>query len=1096
MVSMPTLRLTLLGEPNARLDGVKLELGFRALLLLCLISLPRDERQAHWSRTELAEWLWPTHKRPLSNLSQELYKLRNTLGQGAFDSDAQILVLLLEHQSDLDEQQQNASSDQPERWLLAWEVFCLPLLAFLEPDWDAQFSPTLQDWFTDIQTALTNTKRELAAKLATQALSLGQYRQAIEYLQYVQPEDSDPREAQATQLMLTFTALDQPERATLVYQRLRQVLQELDSKPSQDALAAFEIARDQQIAAARALLSERYTLRLKDTEMPFVGRQDELSDLEAQLPNSFEGIGWLTLLTGEPGAGKTAFARHVLQHLDPHKRIYWSCEGFGERNAPTWRGFDLICRTLVRRRRAVFDAMPNELRAVLARFLPDVLEPVTYDPQPGDDRLLYAAIRMLLTHDEQPTLLFLDDLHWFDETSLGLVLELLRKPPPRGLLVIATFRDTEVPSNHGAWTRLLEVIQRDKRGQNIALQPLDLEAIRVLAEERKQSADIGWMYAQSGGNPLYLFEMFEANYTEPGRVPQGVEALIQARIDTLPQNSIARDVLEACAVLGESTSLNEVKNVCDFDYDTTVQALGSLRIARLLQANETRIQLHHNLTRDTTLHRMNLERSQLLNLRAARARHERPEQAAIHYWQAMGEGANQLEVDDTDVAVTAFTAAGTNQAFRGDVNGGLQWFDRALQCANTNVTNRVMILTRRAHIHERLLQFDQASSDLRQAEQLSGAVDPITRAGVLNAQGLLMASCFGDAAGCERASKQVLETLDRLEQPEALAERATAFNNLGVAALQRHELETAEHYHHQALKLRTALADMAGIAKSHHNLGLVLTSRGDAIARVHFEKAILLLEQLGNQSGIADVHADMTWLEWQLGSYESAAALCEQMLAARKPWGDDYNLHLIYNNLGAARYLQGHYHAACQAYSSGLSTQHAQKNKHVQAMFQANLAEAQIHLGLFEESHESLERASNLLVETPNSALEAMVHWYRGELFAERRDTVAAYAEYDQASKLAKAAGRYKREAASLSRLARLTGNRDLAALALRLSDAPEIQASVWMTNGDHGRAMAFLTQTGDKYEEMRLASDLSLVTGKSYWSHEAERLRKQLPGI
>jgi tetratricopeptide (TPR) repeat protein len=850
--SMPTLELQLLGTPQVRLNGTVVDVGRKPLVLLSLLAFGPSVGQVsgHWTRDALAPILWPDTPNPLPNLSVALGALRDQLGPQALGSDdKRNLWLEAGLTCDVLEVIEASRSPVPERWSQAWERSG-EVLAFPEPQWDAKFALDFQDWLSETRDAFREAKRNLAANLGVRAVTLGEYRQAVTYLECVQPEASDPREAQASLLMLVLTALDQPERAVQVFQRLTEALHDLESRPNQDALAAFEIARDQQIAAARALLAERFPQHAETTEMPFVGRDTELEALEHNLPRSLEGIGWLTLITGEPGSGKTELARQAIEHLDARKRIYWHCEGFGERNAPAWRGFDLICRTLVRRRRAIFDAMPNELRAVLARFLPDVLEPVTEDPQPGDERLLYAAIRTLLTHDEQPTLLFLDDLQWFDEASLGLVLEVLRKPPPRGLLVIATFRDTEPPltdNAQGSWARLLEIIHRDKHGQELALQPLNLEAVNALASELQPEANTDWMHAQSGGNPLYLLEMFDANYTQPGRVPPDLENLIRSRIDALPQRSIIREVLEACAVLGESTSLNEVKNVSGFDYDTTVQALGSLRDARLLQRAESRIQFNHNLTRDATLERLNLERAQLLNLRAARVRQDRPEFAAIHYWAALNQGQDNLPTEVMHEVVEVFSKAGMVESLRGDLEGGKRWFERALE-RTPDATTRVQTLTRRARIHERMLRYDDASSDLAQAEQLSGAVDPVTRAGVLNAQGLLLASRFGDADGCERTARLALTTLENLEHTAALTERANAFNNLGVATAQRHDVEAAERYHRQALELRTALNDASGIAKSHHNIAVVLTSRGDEAARTHYKEALTIFERLGDRS--------------------------------------------------------------------------------------------------------------------------------------------------------------------------------------------------------------------------------------------------------
>jgi tetratricopeptide (TPR) repeat protein len=1096
---MSRLELQLLGTPEVRSDGAAVELGRKPLLLLVLLAFgPPAQPGQRWTRDALAPLLWPDTPNPLPNLSVGLRDLRESFGQ-VFGVDEKKRTVWLETPvcCDVMDVLEAARSDRVAQWLPAWTVAQNELLAFPEPQWDAKFAPEVQDWLTETRTALKDAKRNLATRLGVQALELGEYAQAVTYLEQVQPEESDPRELQATLLMLTLTALDQPEQAVPVFQRLQQVLLELDGKPSQDALVAFEIARDQQIAAARALLAEKFTQHVTVTEMPFVGRDTDLEQLERILPKSFEGIGWLTMITGEPGAGKTALARAAIQKLDARERIYLHCEGFGERNAPAWRGFDLICRNLVRRRRTVFDAMPTELRAVLARFLPDVLEPVTQDPQPGDERLLYAAIRTLLIHDDQPTLLFLDDLQWFDETSLGLVLELLRKPPPRGLLVIATFRDTEPPlttNTQGIWARLLEVIHRDKRGQELALSALDLNAVEQLSSELQQPANTDWMHAQSGGNPLYLLEMFEANYTQPGRVPPDLEALIRTRIDTLPQRSIAREVLEACAVLGESTSLNEVKNVSGFDYDTTVQALGSLRDARLLQRAEARIQMNHNLTRDATLERMSLERGQVLNLRAARVRQERPELAAMHYWRAMGEGTEKLEGKDLRVATESFVSTGMTQMMRGDIENGNVWFERGLKHA-PDIESHIRVLIQRARAHERLLEYEAASQDLEQAEILAKNAKPLTRVQVLNARGMIFVSCYRDAKNAERIANQAMEILSKITGTEAVQAQADALNTLGVAAWLLNDLEKAEKFHKRALSIRRAFKDQTKVANSLKNLALVQIKRKDIHAQDLLEEEIEIWTKLGSLLDLADVHADLGFLFWQLGDLKTAENHLERSLELSQPFVEKSAALNAYNSLGAIRFYQGKFLESRENYLKTLNFKAVKQSQAITAIVLSNIVEVELRLGLFNEARLNLRRAFDLLEVISNPPLEALLHWYNSELFAIQGDYSMAIQSFWQTYKSSQIGNRIQLESASLARLAYLESNPDLAIQALKIADNPLSQASNTIVQGNFLEAQKIASKMQDTFEYIRILQDIAFLTGDVSIKSKATNLFKQLGG-
>ena len=80
---MATLTLNLLGDFSAERDGQPLRFGYdkmRALLAYLAVEHERPHR-----RQSLATLLWPEHDKrgALGNLSQALYKLRTTMGEGA-----------------------------------------------------------------------------------------------------------------------------------------------------------------------------------------------------------------------------------------------------------------------------------------------------------------------------------------------------------------------------------------------------------------------------------------------------------------------------------------------------------------------------------------------------------------------------------------------------------------------------------------------------------------------------------------------------------------------------------------------------------------------------------------------------------------------------------------------------------------------------------------------------------------------------------------------------------------------------------------------------------------------------------------------------
>jgi tetratricopeptide (TPR) repeat protein len=1100
LCGMTQFRLKLLGTPAVMLAGQALEVGVKPTLLLSFLVLnPAQANQniAGISRDQIAQWLWGNRSSPLGNLSSALNKLREQLGKEAFETDerSRSLTLRLQVQCDVLEVLHEAKTDEPKRWETAWSIWPETFLSFADPHWESTLDPECQDWIESQRETLQQSRRELAVKLALNRLERHDWTGALSFLESVQPEDGDPRENLVFFTMLVHTVQGKSLIALKVYQKLEAVLLDLGGQPGADTRTALEIARESAVAAAKGLLEELFPIGREAADMPFVGRSMELELMNSSLPISMEGRAHAIVIRGEPGAGKTEFARRLMRRLDPTRQAYLYAEGFGERHAPAWRAFDMVVRHLVRARRHELESMGSELKAALARFVPDLLEDA--DSRSFDDeRLLFLAIRWLLTHPERPTLLFLDDIQWIDGPSLGLVLELLRKPPPRGLILLTTWRDTEIPNTEEAkfvsLERLFELIRRERLGPELTLESLDQQAIQELISDLDRPADVEWLQKQTGGNPLYLLEMIEANHLEPGVIPPKLETLVQARIKGLPNQTSARQVLEVCAVLGEGATLGEVRTVTGLSFEETVETLSLLRESRLLRRGDATVSFNHDLIAQASLQLINPERSQLLNLRAAQTRRHQPERAAVHYWAAMNQGLNELPREEMLQIADAFGQAAMSQSLRGDPAGGSVWFDHSLRFA-PDATSRVVALTRRARVNERLERYEAASNDLKQANQLSTIVDPITRAGVLNAQGLLLIMCFGDADGCEQNSNTALSLLEGLEGHGVLIERANALNNLGVAAWQRSDLESAEAHHRQSLSIRTALGDRASMARSHHNIALVLTRQSDGQAREHFEAAIELLERIGDRAQIADAYTNLSWLEWRLGNLDAAEKLCEQALEAAQPWGEEFNSYMIYNNLGAIRFLRGHHRQARDAYSAALATQHASLNKHNRATFNANLAEVELRLGLLTDAQSNIEQALLLLSSAHDPALEANIWWYSGEASALTGDKGAALEAYQSALILARTAGKRVREAESLARIARLEQDRTLAEQAITIADTPVTRANQHVLTGGVEEVFQHLIQVGDAYEVARFAADLFLNTGNATWMLEAQRSLEEL---
>src|SRR5918996_6568972 len=183
---------------------------------------------------------------------------------------------------------------------------------------------------------------------------------------------------------------------------------------------------------------------------PFVGRESELVTLRSLVPWAEDEGRRIALVGGEPGSGKSRLVREFAAEAADGGALvlYGACDAIVH---PPYGPFVEALEHLAR------VAEPGELRAALgtkggelARLLPDLAAhagataaPVATDPDTERHRL-HTAVTDLLdgVSRARPVLLVLEDAHWADAPTLGLLRHLARASRVR-LLLLATFRDTE-----------------------------------------------------------------------------------------------------------------------------------------------------------------------------------------------------------------------------------------------------------------------------------------------------------------------------------------------------------------------------------------------------------------------------------------------------------------------------------------------------------------------------------------------------------------------------------------------------------------------------------------------------------------------------
>jgi DNA-binding winged helix-turn-helix (wHTH) protein/tetratricopeptide (TPR) repeat protein len=315
----------------------------------------------------------------------------------------------------------------------------------------------------------------------------------------------------------------------------------------------------------------------------YVGRTAEVEALRATAQRALAGSGRLVLLAGDAGIGKTRTAEELAVYARDHGAQVLVGRCSEESRATAFWPWVQAIRTYVAGADAALlrDVMGEAgadlaplVPAVYAR-LPDVPAPPALSPEEARFRLFDGVASFLCNAARrQPVLLFADDLHWADRSSLQLLRFVAREIAAAPVLIVGAYRDVELPRGHPLADALVE-LTREPVCTRLTLRGLAAADVQhflaQLAGAEVPAAFTAAMYARTEGNPFFIQEMLrhllEEKLVDPaaGRwpidlsieetgIPAGVRTVVARRLAGL--SAACRHALTVGALIGRVFGLD------------------------------------------------------------------------------------------------------------------------------------------------------------------------------------------------------------------------------------------------------------------------------------------------------------------------------------------------------------------------------------------------------------------------------------------------------------------------------------------------------------------------------------------------------------
>ncbi len=645
--------------------------------------------------------------------------------------------------------------------------------------------------------------------------------------------------------------------------------------------------------------------RSRRDRTPLVGRETEHSKLTTHLQDATRDTGALVLLAGEPGVGKTRLAEELLR--DARKQGMLALTGHCyEEGTTSFSPFIEILEQMLREASAtaIRDALGEDAPEI-ARLVPkirsvwhDLPEASQLEPE-QQRRILFNAVLQLFQRLSAtwPVVVLLDDLHWADEATVGLLQHLAAGLAAMPVVILGTYRDIESEVGKPFERAMATLLRLDQTARVVVRCLPQVAVVELLTAlgggHTPPTTVVDAIFHETEGNPFFVGEVFR-HLSEEGQlfdaagnwktgltvdsldVPESVRLVIGRRLARLSEAT--PPLLTTAAVVGRQFDLRLVEALGKLDGEAFLDAIEEAEAAKLITSEragrQTRYSFTHELIRSTLLSSLSLPRRQRLEAKVAQtiqtlyAACVADHAAAIaHHLYEAGPAADENET-------LRFLILASDQALAtGGFEKGLQLIDRALSLVGDDPRTGAALRWKYGLARRALGQLMEAIQAWETALRLSeAAADQSATAGLC----LELAHSYawtGQAGLGAKAARRGLAALG----PEASSNHCRLLGSLGWNLSIECDFEAADAIMHDTIAMAHTLGDTQLLGDSlllnswHYYLCMRRREQADACRH-----AVELLRPTGDVTKLGEALGNIQMACIQLGRPHDLAPIEEE----------------------------------------------------------------------------------------------------------------------------------------------------------------------------------------------------------------------------
>ncbi len=569
---------------------------------------------------------------------------------------------------------------------------------------------------------------------------------------------------------------------------------------------------------------------------------------------------------------------------------------------------------------------------------------------------------------EKTLIMFMDDLHWADESSLFVLQYLARNIRRHSVLLVGTSR----PGESDGLEKAIGNMRVEEIIEEMNLVKLDTEYTKSLIDMTFAPNDfpdslVERLYEQSKGNPLFVTEMLKGMFQDGSiaekdgkyclvsdsyTIPATVEEVINRRLETLDSNSMAMVEYASCIGLRFDASLAASNRMIK----DPIASLDKLLVSGILLEKNGTLEFSHAVFQtmiynnigerwksshhknigeylentysdrlDTVIYDLARHFSETREFRKSsdyciRAGEKAEgafavEQALGFYLQALSALSKWDVAQVQERMVDVLERIGDVQTVMGNYDEANDNFLKARDASNDGET-KARMLRKISNVLINKGDFDRSLELTLKAKSELEDSCPQELGRILMGEGI----AYYHRGFFDEAMKLYRDALDTFEKAGDVDEDiANVLRMIGSIYQSKGEYDDALEHQEKCLEMAEKAGHNYLVAAALNNIGTIHYHRGVMnLALEFYERSLRLREKIGDKQGVSATLNNIGLVLWNKGEMDKALDVYGRNMEIAEKIGDMRSIGITLSNVGAVHYDKGEPDKALDFYRRSL----------------------------------------------------------------------------------------------------------------------------------------------------------------------------------